>query len=99
MCDSFGNQCFYMTINKNSNVSLECAHCDYDCNRTQHTTSMVIRKVDAEKFCTDRNSDYPMLEINRYIDITPTNHNHNPHPNADPNANFHPKHTPHPDLS
>ena len=68
-----------MTMNKNNNVSLECSHCDYDCNRTQHTTSLVIRKIDAEKFCTDRrNGDYPMGTINGYMNIIPHHQNHNP---------------------
>ena len=79
MCDGHGNQCFYMTMNKNNNVSLECSHCDYDCNRTQHTTSLVIRKIDAEKFCADRrNMDYPMTTINSYMNIIPYHQNHNP---------------------
>ena len=79
MCDSFGNQCFYMTMNKNKNASLECSRCDYDCNRTQHTTSLVIRKIDAEKLCSEqRDLDYPMTNINSYISLEPTNHNHNP---------------------
>ena len=80
MCDSFGNQCFYMTMNKNIEVSLECSHCDYDCNRTQHSTSLVTRKIDPEIFCTNRQSqdDYPIVNIKSYMDIIPWHSNHNP---------------------
>ena len=75
MCDSYGNQCFYMTMNKNDEASLECSHCDYDCNRTQHSTSFVIRKIDPERFCTNKLSenDYPIADIKKYMDIKPQN--------------------------
>ena len=79
MCDSWGNECFYRTMNKNDEASLECSHCDYDCNRTQHSTSFVIRKIDPEKFCTDKFSrdDYPITTIKSYMNIIPYS-NHNP---------------------
>ena len=80
MCDHEGNRCFYMIMNKNNEASLKCSHCDYDCNRTQHTTSFVMRKIDPVKFCTEdyQVSDYPMREINAYNDMRPDGHNHNP---------------------
>ena len=73
LCDSFGNQCFHLNMNKNNEASLKCSHCDYDCNRTQHTTSFVIRKIDQEKFCAERHFDaeYPIVDIMKYIDFRP----------------------------
>ena len=80
MCDSYGNQCFYMTMNNNDQAKQNCSYCDYDCNRTQHSTSFVIRKIDSEKFCTNPQSkyDYPIVDIKKYMDIRPRYVNHNP---------------------
>ena len=52
---------------------MKCSHCDYDCNRTQHTTSFIIRKIDHEKFCAERyvDAEYPITDIMDYIDIRP----------------------------
>ena len=69
MCDSYGNQCFYLTMNKDHKA---CSHCDYDCDNTQHTTSFVIRQTDPEKFCARSNQvDYPLTDIKNYIDDRP----------------------------
>ena len=80
MCDSFGNQCFYMTMNKNNDAIQQCSHCDYDCNQTQYSTSFVTRNIDPEKFCRDELSrdDYPILTIKSYMNIIPYYSNHNP---------------------
>ena len=73
LCDSFGNQCFHLTMNKNNDANVKCSHCDYDCNRTQHTISFNIRKIDHEKFCAKRHFDaeYPITDIMDYIDFRP----------------------------
>ena len=73
MCDSFGNQCFHLSMNKNNEASIQCSKCEYDCNRTQHTTSFVIRKTDHEKFCENDmfNADYPIVDILNYMDFHP----------------------------
>ena len=71
MCDSEGNRCFYLTMNKNNEVSTACSHCDYDCNKTQHTTSFVIRPIDPEDFCSKSQVDYPINDIQEYIDLNP----------------------------
>ena len=71
MCDSFGNKCFYQTINWNQNASKECSHCDYDCDKTTYTTSFVMRPIDPEAFCTDA-LNYPIVDIKKYINIEPS---------------------------
>ena len=71
MCDSFGNKCFYQTMNWNQNASKECSHCDYDCNKTTHTSSFVMRPIDPEVFCTDA-LNYPIVDIKKYINIEPS---------------------------
>ena len=69
MCDSFGNQCFYLTMNKDHKT---CSHCDYDCDNIQHTTSFVIRQTNPEEFCDQSNAvDYPLTDIKSYIDERP----------------------------
>ena len=70
MCDSFGNQCFYLTMNKDHTADTACSQCDYDCDNTQHTTSFVIRQTDPERFCAN-SVDYPMVEIKKYIKLHP----------------------------
>ena len=77
MCDSFGNQCFYLTMNKDDKT---CNHCDYDCDNTQHTTSFVIRQTDPEKFCEKKNEmDFPLSDIKFYMDNNPTKANNPKH--------------------
>ena len=71
MCDSFGNKCFYQTMNWNQNASKECSHCDYDCDKTTYTTSFVMRPIDSETFCTDE-LNYPIVDIKKYINIEPS---------------------------
>ena len=74
MCDSFGNKCFYETMNWNQNASKKCSHCDYDCNKTTYTTSFVMRPIDPEVFCTD-SLNYPIVDIKKYINIEPIKKN------------------------
>ena len=57
-------------MNKNNEASLKCSHCEYDCNRTQHTTSFIIRKIDHEKLCAERNSDPEFPNILSYVDVS-----------------------------
>ena len=60
-------------MNKNNEASMACSHCNYDCNKTQHTPSFVIRKIDPEKFCALSNGDYPIVEISKnYLNLEPS---------------------------
>ena len=70
LCDSFGNKCFYETMNLNGNATISCSQCEYDCNKTTYTTSFVIRPIDPETFCTDE-VNYPIVDIKKYIDLRP----------------------------